>query len=52
MASGPRLPNGVMIPALDNTEIYPLMMEMLGLPLPPGFDVQSNSLLTLLDQDE
>jgi predicted AlkP superfamily pyrophosphatase or phosphodiesterase len=47
LASGPRLPAGT-IGEIENVEVYPLMMEILGLPLPDNIDASGNRLLPLL----
>jgi len=50
LAKGPRLPSGVMIGEINNVEVYPLMMEILGLSLPDNIDTKGNQLLPLLTQ--
>ena len=50
LAKGPRLPSGVMIGEINNVEVYPLMMEILGLPLPDNIDTEGNQLLPLLSE--
>jgi len=50
LASGPRLPAGTTIGAIDNIEVYPLMMAILGLPLPDNVDASGNTLLPLLER--
>lgn len=51
MAAGPRLPQGVLIPPIDNVDVYPLMMEVLGLPISTPIDGDPNKLIKLLQPD-
>ena len=51
MAAGPRLPNGLLIPPIDNVDVYPLMMEVLGLPITTPIDGDPDVLLPLLQRD-
>ena len=50
LASGPRLPAGQRIGAVDNIDIYPLMMEILGLPITVPIDGDRQRLTDLLLQ--
>jgi predicted AlkP superfamily pyrophosphatase or phosphodiesterase len=52
LASGPQLPSAVTIDEIDNVDVYPLMMKILGLPLPDDVDARGNVLLPLLAQPE
>jgi predicted AlkP superfamily pyrophosphatase or phosphodiesterase len=38
LASGPRLPKGIRIPAIEVVDVYPLMMEMLDFPITAPID--------------
>ena len=38
LASGPRLPKGIRIPPIEAVDVYPLMMEILGLPITTATD--------------
>jgi predicted AlkP superfamily pyrophosphatase or phosphodiesterase len=48
LASGPRLPSAKTIGEINNVEVYPMMMEILGLPLPDNINPEGNRLLPLL----
>jgi len=48
LATGPRLPVGMKTGKINNVEVYPMMMDILGLPLPDNFDTTGNTLLPLL----
>jgi len=48
LATGPRLPQGKRIPELNNIDVYPLMMEVLGLPITTPIDGDRNLLPNLL----
>lgn len=48
LATGPRLPKGKRIPALNNIDVYPLMMEVLGLPITTPIDGNPDLLPSLL----
>lgn len=50
LASGPRLPKGRRIGAIAATDVYPLMMEILSLPITAPIDGDSNKLIRLLEQ--
>lgn len=49
LASGPRLPKDVVIPPFDNVDVYPLMMEILELPITTPIDGDPGTLLNLLE---
>lgn len=51
LASGPRLPGGVKIPPIENVDVYPLMMEVLDLPITSPIDSDPDSLTKLLRRD-
>jgi len=48
IASGPRLPSGIQIEAINATDVYPLMMEVLGLQITSPIDGDPAKLLQLL----
>ena len=48
IAAGPRLPEGEMIGTIDNVDIYPLMMEILEIPLTTPIDGDPSSLTNIL----
>ena len=48
LASGPRLPKGETIGPSDAVDVYPLMMEILGLPITARIDGNSEKLVPLL----
>jgi predicted AlkP superfamily pyrophosphatase or phosphodiesterase len=50
LASGPRLPKGKKIGPLSAVDVYPLMMEILGLPITTAIDSDPERLLPLLGQ--
>ena len=49
LASGPRLPGGARIGPIESVDIYPLMMEILGLPITTPIDGDPSKLVPLLD---
>ncbi|MGI9295961.1 MAG: hypothetical protein ACR2PS_18410, partial [Pseudomonadales bacterium] len=51
IAAGPRLPKGVLIPPIDNVDVYPLMMEVLELPVSTPIDGNPNTLRDLLEPE-
>lgn len=48
LASGPRLPNGERIGPINSIDVYPLMMEILGLPVTTPIDGDPDVLVPLL----
>jgi len=52
LASGPQLPSGLTVGEINNVDVYPLMMGILGLPLPDEVDAKGNVLLPLLAQPD
>ena len=48
LASGPRLPNGQTIGSLNVVDVYPLRMEILGLPITTPVDSDPQMLVPLL----
>jgi predicted AlkP superfamily pyrophosphatase or phosphodiesterase len=52
LASGPRLPAGVTVGHINNVDVYPLMMNILGLPLPDDISSDTNILVPLLKDQE
>ncbi len=50
LATGPRLPKGKRISALQNIDVYPLMMDILGLPITTPIDGNRETLPALLIQ--
>ena len=50
-AAGPRLPAGRAIDRFVNVDIYPLVLEILGLPQTPGVDGDPATLLPLLSSE-
>jgi predicted AlkP superfamily pyrophosphatase or phosphodiesterase len=48
VAAGPRLPRGERIPAIEAVDVYPLMMEILGLPITTAIDGKPDKLTRLL----
>lgn len=50
IASGPRLPKGKRLDPIRNIDIYPLMMEILGLPITTPIDGDPDVLLPLLTE--
>ena len=48
LASGPRLPEGKRIPAINAVDVYPLLMEILEIPLVASIDGDSSMLADLL----
>jgi predicted AlkP superfamily pyrophosphatase or phosphodiesterase len=50
LATGPRLPKGKQIPAINATDVYPLMMDILELPLVGPIDGNPSTLTDLLVQ--
>lgn len=51
LASGPRLPTGLTIPPINNVDVYPLLMEVLDLPISAPFDGDPDTLTRLLEPD-
>jgi len=51
LAKGPRLPQGKVIPPLNNVDVYPLLMEILDLPITTPIDGDPNTLIKLLAPD-
>jgi len=49
LASGPRLPKGVRIPPISATDVYPLMMEILSIPINQPIDGDPERLPSLLE---
>lgn len=49
LASGPRLPKGQSIGAINAIDVYPLMMEILGIPITTPIDSDPERLTELLD---
>lgn len=49
IASGPRLPHGARIESIDNIDVYPLMLEVLGLPSNGQIDGDPERLKSLLE---
>lgn len=49
IAAGPRLPKGTRIGTISNLDVYPLMLEILELPLATPIDGNTNTLAGLLD---
>ena len=49
-AIGPRLPAGQRVPAIEVVDVYPLMLEILGLPMAEGIDGNAERLVPLLDR--
>ncbi len=45
---GPRLPGGIRIPAVSAVDLYPLMLEILELPLTTEIDGDPDKLRSLL----
>lgn len=50
MATGPRLPKGEHIPVIEVVDVYPLLMEILELPIDTPIDGDSALLPALLKQ--
>ncbi len=50
LASGPRLPKGEMIGPINSVDVYPLMMEILGIPISTPIDGDPERLTRLLDK--
>ena len=50
MATGPRLPKGELIPVIEVVDVYPLLMEILELPINTPIDGDSGLLPGLLKQ--
>jgi hypothetical protein len=48
LATGPRLPKGKRIPAINAVDVYPLLMEILGIPLEAPIDGNPSTLPDLL----
>jgi hypothetical protein len=48
LATGPRLPKGKRISKLNNIDVYPMMMEVLGLPITTPIDGNPTLLPSLL----
>lgn len=48
LATGPRLPKGVKIPAIEAVDVYPLLMEILELPITTPIDGDPDLLVELL----
>ncbi len=48
IAAGPRLPAGKEVGEISVVDVYPLMLEILGLPLPDGYVVRESPLNTIL----
>ena len=48
LATGPRLPKGKRLPEINNVDVYPLMMEVLGLPVITPIDGDAELLPSLL----
>ena len=48
LASGPRMPNGETIGPINVVDVYPLMMEILGLPVTTTIDGDASALVPLL----
>jgi len=51
LATGPRLPRGERIPAFPAVDVYPLIMDLLGLETPGDIDGDPTRLLRLLHDD-
>lgn len=51
LAQGPRLPNGQRIGPIRAVDVYPLMLQILGLPVPQDIDGDPGRLLPLLDSE-
>lgn len=49
LATGPRLPEGVRLPAIDNIDVYPLMMKILEIPISTPIDGDPDLLGNLLE---
>lgn len=49
LASGPRLPKGKRVPAIEAVDVYPLMMAILGLPITTPIDGDPTRLSGLLE---
>jgi hypothetical protein len=49
LASGPRLPKGQRIPAIEAVDVYPLMMAILGLPIATPIDGDPTRLMGLFE---
>ena len=47
-AMGPRIPRGIKIGVVDATDIYPLMLSILGLPAPHAMEGDPDKLPSLL----
>ncbi len=52
IASGPRLPAGRQLGEISVVDVYPLMLEILGLPTPAGYVVRESELNGILDDAE
>jgi len=52
IAAGARLPQGKSIDTVNSVDIYPLMMEILGLPMIEPIDSNSSTLIDLLEPGE
>jgi len=52
LAIGPRLPNGLRLAAIDNVDVYPLLMEILGLPITTPIDGDPGLLPDLLNDQK
>jgi hypothetical protein len=50
MALGPRLPAGKSLGPVHAVDVYPLLTEMLQLPLPARYEIQHDDLRNLLDK--
>jgi arylsulfatase A-like enzyme len=50
LATGPRLPKGQRIPAIEAVDVYPLLMEILGLPITTRIDGDPDRLTRLLNR--
>lgn len=51
IASGPRLPEGRVLGEISVVDVYPLMLDILGLPLPAGYVVRESELNGILEDE-
>ena len=49
-AQGPTLKQGLKIPSFQNIHVYPLICNLLELPIPPGVDGKSNVLAPIIER--
>jgi predicted AlkP superfamily pyrophosphatase or phosphodiesterase len=49
LATGPRLPEGVRLPSINNIDVYPLMMKILEIPISTPIDGDPDLLVDLLE---